>query len=282
MRNPFGGPGDASGSSFLPEDYIEKKADRRANVIYLSLFSVVILGVVGAFFVTNQQWTSVKRHQEAINVRYTQAAKDIEQLKVLEKQKEQMLGKAELTTSLLEKAPRSLLMAELINRMPDRLTLLEFELEAKAGEPARVSRPAPVAGRTQGKSLASKADAAEAETAPRAPVFDTKVAITGVAATHNSVAQYVSALQMCELLEHVELKFSEVTIIDDRELTKFRIEAKLRPNADARTIEPAQPRAGAFGEAKRTPEELQAQQLEKESGGVGDAIRGLWPGKKER
>ena len=70
--------GPSSNSSFLPEDYLERKVELRTNFIYLTLFAVVIVGVVGAFFVTNRQWAEVKDHQETINIRYAQAAKDID------------------------------------------------------------------------------------------------------------------------------------------------------------------------------------------------------------
>jgi len=245
MRTIFSqGSSGSGGVSLLPEDYVEKKADRRANFIYLSLFSIVIFGVVAAFFVTNQRWTTVKRHQEAINARYTQAAKDIEQLKELEAQKQQMMAKAELTTALIEKTPRSLLLADLINRMPERLTLLELELDSKLVEPPRPTQ------RTQGsgtRSLASSQNRSE-PAAPSAPRYNSSLIIVGVAATHNAVAQYVASLQNSPLLERVELRYSEVTIIDDRGLNKFRIEARLRQNADARQIKPiAEGGIDAFG-----------------------------------
>ena len=76
--------------SFVPEDYLARKAERRTNVVYLALFSVAMFGIVAAFFVTNRQWSEVKQYQEAINVRFSQAAKDIEQVKTLEELAEQL------------------------------------------------------------------------------------------------------------------------------------------------------------------------------------------------
>lgn len=258
MWNPLNKQVNAEGTSFLPDDYVERKADRRANLIYLTLFSVVIAGVVGAFFVTNRQWATVKKHQEAINVRYAQAAKDIEQLKVLEGQKQQMLGKAELTTALIEKAPRSVLLAELINRMPDRLTLLDLELDSKRIDPPKPAAKAGGKTPAGSKSLASKAGADDkADATPKPPRYDITLVIIGVAPTHSQVAQYVSQLQGCPLLDSVELKFSENTSIDDKQLDKFRIEAKLRATADARRIEPlTSDKFDAFGHtpnAERDP-----------------------------
>jgi Tfp pilus assembly protein PilN len=232
--------------SFLPEDYLQKRAERRTNLLALSLFSVVTIGVIGAFLVTNRQWHDVKHYQEAINVRYAQAAKDIEQLKQLEEQKAQLLQKAELTTALIERVPRSVLLAELINRLPTDVTLLE--LEARSTRLAEPPPPqAPDKGRqpmkTDKSGRAVRAGAAETRPEIAPPRFLTKLAIIGVTTTHNSVADYVSNLQTCALLSAVELKFSEKTIIENREMNRFRIEAELRPEADVRRISPlASPR----------------------------------------
>ena len=162
MRTPFSRTDGGAGASFLPEDYIERKTERRANLIYLTLFAVVIFSVVGAFFVTNRQWATVKSQQQAINARYTKAAQDIELLKSLEAQKQQRMAKAELTMALIEKAPRSLLLAELINRMPEKLTLLEFEIDSKRIEPPKKAS-ASAGGRKPARSLASKASSEQAE-----------------------------------------------------------------------------------------------------------------------
>ena len=42
-------------ASFLPEDYLALKAERRTNLISLTLFGLVMNSVVGAFFVNNKQ-----------------------------------------------------------------------------------------------------------------------------------------------------------------------------------------------------------------------------------
>ncbi|MBL0927754.1 MAG: PilN domain-containing protein [Phycisphaerales bacterium] len=251
----------AAEASFLPEDYLERRAERRTNVFSVSLFVVVTLGVVGAFFVTNRQWNDVKRYQQAVNVRYTQAAKDIEQLKVLEKQKNELLEKAEITTALIERVPRSVLLAELINRMPTTMTLMELTLDSKRlDKPIRVQsrreeRSADAArGGSGGGSLAAgkggkkkKEDERPPVTAPR---FDSRVILEGVAPNHTDVARYVAGLQGCALLENVELIFSREAVVNETPINRFRIEADLRDEADARRSQPLEaPRQGSLAVA---------------------------------
>ena len=116
-------------TSFLPEDYLDQKAERRTNLISLSLFGVVMVSVFAAFLVTNRQWSQVKTARGAVNEQYAQAAAQIETLNELEEQKNQMLSKARLAAALVERVPRSILLSELINRMPNRLGLVELELK---------------------------------------------------------------------------------------------------------------------------------------------------------
>ena len=81
-NNPFTQQGNDA-VSFLPEDYVAKKSETRANLLCLTLFGVVMFAVIGAFFVTNRQWLSVRTEQETINKLYTQETMKIEQLKAL-------------------------------------------------------------------------------------------------------------------------------------------------------------------------------------------------------
>ena len=151
-----------SNTSFLPEDYLDQKADRRTNVVSLSLFGIVMVAVFAAFLFTNQQWTQVKAAQASINSQYQEAASQIERLNELELQKNQMLNKAELAAALVERVPRSILLAELINRMPPRLGLLKFDLRSEIVK----SHQEPEQGRRTGrlkrpKRAKTRAEAAE-------------------------------------------------------------------------------------------------------------------------
>lgn len=235
--------GSRAGPSFLPEDYLRRKQERRGNFISLTLFCIVMFGVVAAFFVTNRQWNSVRSLQRDINTRYTAEAKKIEQLNVLDAQKQEMLEKAEITAALIERVPRSILLAELINRMPEQLTLTDLKLSGKrikeAPPPAPVDKPKPrslVAAISA--NPADKAEPRPAAPKPVPPRFDFTVELIGLAAADSHVADYQASLKDCPLLEGVDLVYTGTAKVDDVERRKFRIEAKIRPTADARNIQP--------------------------------------------
>lgn len=235
-------------SSFLPDDYVARRAERRTNIISVTLFICVMFGVTAAFFVSNKEVRDVKSYQEAINVRVIQAAEQLAQLKALEEVEAELFQKAEVTTALYEKVPRSILMAELVNRMPPAATLLTLELTSKRlDRPVRSTRKKPsdsaksLSGKASRKtSRKSKGKGKDEDEPPvvTAPRFQTTVEIVGVAPTHEEVAEYHAALKVCPLLSGVDLILTEEDKIQERELVQFRIQAQLRPDADARRITP--------------------------------------------
>ncbi len=248
MKNPFQSRAQRA-TGFLPEDYIAQKIELRANVLCLSLFGLVMFGVIGAFFVTNRQWLNVRSEQASITLEYTDQAQKIEQLKELEAQKAEMLGKAEITTALIEKVPRSVLLAELVQRMPNDITLLDLKLESKRIKDDPIPGITPVPGQATPKIRAIQAGgtgAAASGPRPllqepsriRPPRFEYKLIIVGVARRNNEVADYMAGLKSCPLLDKVELRHIKDKEMDKVELREFAIEAALRPDADARSLEP--------------------------------------------
>ncbi len=257
MKNPFQRGDRGGGGSFLPEDYVARKVELRANLLCLSLFGVVMFGVVAAFFVTNRQWLNVRQEQQAITVQYSEQATKIEQLKELETQKASMIAKAEVTTALIEKVPRSVLMAELITRMPREITLLDLELTSKRIKEATTKAAPGTRPGTQPKikSIGGPGSVAQtpglttpepASSKVKPPRFEYKLKITGVAKINNDIADYMAGLQDCTLLQNVELKHIKTKTIDKVDLREFIIEAVIRPDADARGIGPVKdPQQGA-------------------------------------
>lgn len=227
--------------SFLPEDYLAKKAERRTNIFAVTMFTIVMFGVIGAFFVTNRQWHDVHLHQRTVNVQFAQAAENIKQLEELEKQKAQLLERADLTTALVEPINRSVLLSEIINRAPTRTTILEINLDSKRMDRAIVRR---TVEQKPGESLTSRNARSrnqkeeKAEPVILAPRYESSLTIIGLVPRNTDVARYLAALQRCELLLNVELIQTEKKTIRDREVFQFRIEAGINPNSDASRIEP--------------------------------------------
>jgi Tfp pilus assembly protein PilN len=219
----------------------------RANLLCLGLFGVVMFGVVGAFFVTNRQWLAEKRDRERIAGQYAQEAARIEQLKLLEKQRAEIVQRAEVSNALIEHVRRSVLLSELANRKPDDVTLLEVALTGKRIVDQPKDKPTTPAPTQQVKNLGAKAgnvamiqvppqkDKEPEKVAP--PRVEHTVKLTGVAKANTNIADYIASLKACPLLDNVDLKYIKETTIEKVELRKFELEAALRKDADTRGME---------------------------------------------
>lgn len=221
-------------ASFLPEDYLAQTAERRTNIISLTLFGVVMIAVVGAFFVTNRQVRLVKQLQESINVQYQEAGKQIEQLKQLEKQEQEMFNKAELAAALVERVPRSILLAELVNRMPERLGLLEFDMKSERMKAA----PPKMEDIKKGSLAKGKAPAKSEPQKVEVPRQKVTITMLGVAPTDLELSQYMTQLNTYPLIRDVTLDYSEQKEVEGRMMRQFKISMSLDPNADVRGIQP--------------------------------------------
>lgn len=225
--------GDAN-AGFLPQEFVEQRRVRRSTAFSLALFLVVLLFIAGAFFVTNRQWNDVRDYGRAVDIRYHQAAENLVQLNELEAHANTLTRKAEVVLALVERVPRSLLIAEITSAMPAQMTLTEFELSS-----VKVKPPAPDEDEKKKKKSSTRKSRTSDEGPEQTdevyvPRFKSSIVLMGVAPTHQDIARYVSALQNSELLEGVELKVSESTTIKDRTMIKFRIEGMIDAAADPR------------------------------------------------
>ena len=217
--------------SFLPEDYLERRNQRRTNVISLTLFVVVMSGVIGAFLVTDKKRIEVRAQKQQIDADFAEAAKRLQQLDELQERKKQMMRKAKVTAVLLERVPRSLILAELINNMPTTLSLLDLELETKALKGQR-SRATTAMDRARSKQNMAGGDL------PAIEATDVSLEMTGVAPTDVQVAQFMTSLGQADLFRDINLVYSEEMNVNDRAMRKFSIEMRLNFEINVHDVEP--------------------------------------------
>ena len=223
----------ANDQSFLPEDYLAKKVARRTNVICVTLFVVVMAGVVAAFYVTDQQRREVEQLHNQVDDRFEEAARRLDQLSELQSRKQEMLQKARITGALVERTPRSILLSELINHMPASMTLLEFELQTRTLNPARHPRSA-IDRAKLGRKQQEKEERGEVEVPPTEMSID----LVGVANSDVDVAQFMTSMRAHPLFGEVGLVFSEQSELEDMEVRKFRIQMIVNQEFDVMTLEP--------------------------------------------
>ena len=231
--------------SFLPDDYVREARERRNSVAALSLFVIVMGAVFAAFLVTNRQWSDVRVAQSEVNERTEQAAKEIAEMKRLEAMRAQMIEKAELARGLIEPVPRSVLLATLVNTMPEELSLLDLELkseEIKVTKPANsngaTKTDAKVDGRADQRARRTTAGARGKE--PEQPAKPEPVRrrvlvnATGVAPNDLDVSRWMSQLSRMPFLSGIRLEVSEEKELRGRTMRQFRISMRIEPDADVR------------------------------------------------
>lgn len=218
----------AKNTSFLPEDYLERRVARRTNMICISLFVVVMAGLVGAFFMKAHESRLMRAQQQNVDHRFAEAAKRLDQLQKLQQKKQQMIEKAKVTSALVEKIPRSTLLAELINNMPTRLSLLTLNLTTKTVRPRRPRTAIERAKRREKKKM----DAFKV----RVPKTIMTISLVGVAPTDVDVSQYMTNLSKQPLFNNVSLSYSEQATIQGRTMRKFGIQMGVNENVNLRKV----------------------------------------------
>jgi len=226
-------------TTFLPEDYLAQKAERRTNIISLVLFVIVMLSVWFAFLWGNRRMKVVKAEEESITAQFVSAEAQIENMKKLEQQQDSMLDKAELAAALVERVPRSNLLGEITNRMPPRLSILMIDLEStEIKEPITTIEDGAVGSLNNASRMKTREELKEEIETVRPPRYRVDVSLVGVAATDIDVSNFMHALHDSELLSDVRLDYSEEQDFDGRDLRQFKIDMLISEDADVLLARP--------------------------------------------
>ncbi len=225
-------------TGFLPDDYVKGRAERRTNVLAITLFVVVMGGVALAYLATDRTWNDVRAARAAVNQRYQDAGARIEEMKAYEERVARIVDKAHIAVGLLDTVPRSNLLAEIVGRMPDALSLTRFNLETTEIK-APKEKPA-VVGSISTRGGAKAPNAAEESTPrPEPRRWATTVELEGLAPTLEEVSLFIDALVSVEVFRRVRLDHTRQVEIDDRGMREFRVLFELDPDADIRRFDAA-------------------------------------------
>ncbi len=207
--------------NLLPDDYLQRRRQHRGNMICAVLFGVVIISICGAAVVSEQSTRRTRQVCDRMSASYADAAKLIDEVHQLEKQKANMLDKAKRSASLMERMPRSYLLAMLTNALPDGASLKSVRMAIQ------------VVGEAETGKVKTKAAAVKASAAPKAPQLAVTLSITGKAATDVQVARFIARLAAHPLTQVVDLSYSkESRDPQDKGTREFQLSVILKPDAD--------------------------------------------------
>jgi len=231
--------------SFLPEDYLEQKYTRRANLVCLLLFLATVGGIVAGWKWMRASNGRIEATFAEVDTKYTDAARKIEQVKKMHEKQRAVVRHAELAASLVEKVPRSNILAEVTNALPPGVSLLDLSMRSMLRQGGSNTSAPPGAN-----SFAQHKAALEGQNQPTPPPqVDVKISITGIASDDVQVAQLMGHLRTklaqdkTPLFSNVNLVISDVYIpagstADPKDkgpkLRKWQIEMMLNPQAEIR------------------------------------------------
>lgn len=216
--------------NLLPEDYLHRRAQQRANILCLGLFSVVMASVVGAAVVGERKARETRQVREQINREYEEAGRLITQLQQLEAKKQQVLAKAQVASELRERVLRSYLLASVTNAMSEGMAIRALNLTTTVlhSEPAKPAATAGTKFQSRGvlrdKAPEPASDANRVQTAVQLEVI-------GLAKTDVQVAQFISRMSANALVQSVDLEYSAEADYQKVKVREFKVIVNLKPGA---------------------------------------------------
>jgi Tfp pilus assembly protein PilN len=205
--------------NFVPDDYVQSNESRRANLMCLVLFSVVMAALGGSFVAIKIRQKACSAEESMVNAKMAQMQEAIQKFEQLQTKRKEMMRTALTTAELLEPVPRSVLLASLTNNLPAGVSLVKLNLIQK--DPAGNKRRKSTGNKYQkGKGQAEGAVSREQR-------LETHMEIEGMAPSDIEVADYIKRLSNSVLLDNVALVQSVEKVVDDTAFRHFRLTAML-------------------------------------------------------
>jgi len=188
--------------SFVPEDYIKNIEFKRTNIFYFVLFAMIMAGLGGVFTTIKIRQQTLNKEEELLNTRLFQESEALIQVEELQAKRNKMWRTALTANKLIEPLPKSVLLAGLVNTLPDGASLLRLKLIQKQVTES-VENIKPQANQYK-MAQNDKSTSGQSEV-PQKKLLITHIEIEGVAPSDVEVAKYIEQLDNSTLLDTVEL-----------------------------------------------------------------------------
>lgn len=211
-----------SSINFVPDDYVQSNESRRANLMCLVLFSVVMAGLGGSSVLIRIRQRAYADQEALVNKKIGQMEESIKKFEDLQTKRKEMMRTALTTAELLEPVPRSVLLASLTNDLPPGVSLVRLSMVQKEGR-----RTAPVRAPRSRYEAAQARGGAQPEALSAEKALETRMEIEGIAPSDLQVAAYIEHLSSSVLMDNVALVESKEKKVGDVPLRLFKLTAML-------------------------------------------------------
>ena len=211
-----------SNINFVPDDYVQSNESRRANLMCLVLFCVVMAGLAGSFVTIKIRQRACRAQELMVNAKMAKVEESIKKFEDLQIRRQAMTRTALTTADLLEPVPRSVLLASLTNSLPPGTSLVRLDVVQKEAPRAAGDRSKNRYQAAQGKG------GADGEAKPSGEkALQTRLEIEGIAPSDLQVASYIEHLSGSILLDDVALVESKEKKVDKTVYRQFKLTAML-------------------------------------------------------
>jgi hypothetical protein len=211
-----------SNINFVPDDYVQSNESRRANLMCLVLFSVVMAALGGTFVTIKIRQKACSAEESLVNAKMARMQEAIDKFEELQARRKEMMKTALTTAELLEPVPRSVLLASLTNNLPAGVSLVDLKVIQKDPEGKRNNR-----GRSSNKYKKAQQDGSSGGKLSPEQRLVTHMDIQGMAPSDLQVAEYIERLGDSILLDNIALVESVEKVIDDTSFRHFKLTAML-------------------------------------------------------
>ena len=212
-----------SSINFVPDDYIQSSESRRANLMCLVLFSVVMVALGGSSVAIRIRQRACGAQESLVNAKMAQMEESIRKFEDLQTRRKEMMRTALTTAELLEPVPRSVLLASLTNNLPPGVSLVRLDMIQKEASKSAASQPA----KTKYEAAQAKGGLELDARISSEKLLETRMEIEGIAPSDLQVAAYIEHLGNSLLLDNVALVESKEKKIEDTNFRLFKLTAML-------------------------------------------------------
>jgi Tfp pilus assembly protein PilN len=216
-----------SNINFVPDDYVQSNESRRANLMCLVLFSVVMAALGGTFVTIKMRQRACSSEESLVNAKMARMQDAIQKFEELQAKRKEMMKTALTTAELLEPVPRSVLLASLTNSLPTGASLTKLNVIQKdpSGDSPRKRRSPRGSKYAQAQSGSGKTGSGP-KLSPEQRL-ETHMDIEGLAPSDLQVADYIERLADSLLLDNVALVESVEKKVEDTSFRHFKLTAML-------------------------------------------------------
>ena len=216
-----------SNINFVPDDYVQSNESRRANLMCLVLFSVVMAALGGTFVTIKIRQRACSAEESLVNAKMARMQEAIQTFEELQAKRKEMMKTALTTAELLEPVPRSVLLASLTNNLPSGASLVKLDVIQKdpAGGTNRRKRSSKSSKYRQANGQGAGGASGSKQSAEQR--LETHMDIEGMAPSDLQVADYIERLGSSILLDNVALVESVEKKVDGTPFRHFKLKAML-------------------------------------------------------